>query len=109
MSIAIRPATVTYRPDMREMFAIYLELCEIVFCFAVAILREFVSLTVRTVSFIQAWQSWHWQCLIGPVDMGFDLQQDWDDLEVVWINYCVNSRGFSVYYCRRSGWVRMSW
>jgi hypothetical protein len=109
MSIAIRPATVTYRPDMRDLINTYLEICEIVMCFTVAIVKELFTLTVRTVRFCQAWQEWRWFGRLGPVEIGFDCQQQWDDLEVVWFSWDWDSHGFSVYYCRDSGWVKVSW
>ena len=108
MSIATR-GTIRYTPNAQDLVRIYLELFEIILCFTVAIVREFVSLTVQAVRYIEQWQEWRWFGRLGPVEVGFDLQQDWDDLEVVWFSWDVNCGGFSVYWCRQSGWVKVSW
>ena len=108
MTIATR-GTIVYNPTVGDWVNIYLELCEVVFCFAVAILREMFALTVQAVKFCQAWQDWRWQCFIGPVDMGFDLQQDWDDLEVVWLFVNYKDTVYGYYWCRQSGWVKVDW
>lgn len=108
MTIATR-GTIVYTPNVKDWVGIYIEVCEILFCFAVAILREVFTLTVRTVRFCQAWQDWRWQCFIGPVDLGFDLQQDWDDLEVVWFIFNREESAHGVYWCRQSGWVKVDW
>ena len=111
MSIAIRPATVTYQPSVRDLVNIYLEVFEIVMCFAVAIVKELFSLTVRTVRFCQAWQEWRWECDFGFVQMGFNLQQQYDDLETVWVTIAWDSynHGTSLYWCRCDQWVRIGW
>lgn len=95
--------TIVYTPTAQDLFKIYLEICEIIVCFTVAIVKELFKLTVR---YIEQWQSWRWFGRLGPVEVGFDLQQDWDDLEVVWFSW---DRKFSVYWCRQSGWVKVSW
>lgn len=96
--------TIVYTPTAQDLFKIYLEICEIIVCFTVAIVKEL--LTVQAVRYIEQWQSWRWFGRLGPVEVGFDLQQDWDDLEVVWFSW---DRKFSVYWCRQSGWVKVSW
>ena len=102
-------SAIVYTPTAADLVRIYLELFEIVFCFMIAILREFVSLTVQAVKYIKQWPEWRWFGRLGPVEVGFDLQQDWDDLEVVWVTYDRNCKGFSYYYCRESGFVKVSW
>ena len=101
--------TIVYTPNAQDLVKIYLEICEIIVCFTVAILREFISLTVQLVKFCQAWQDWRWFGGLGPVEIGFDCQQQWDDLEVVWFSYDQYSHGFSIFWCRQSGWVKVSW
>jgi hypothetical protein len=108
MNLAIR-GTVNYTLSGADLVKVYLELCEIVVCFAVAIVREFVILTVRIVSFCQKWQEWRWFGRLGPVEIGFNLQQQWDDLEVVWYTWDVKGVGFSLYWCRQDGWAKVSW
>ena len=108
MSIATR-GTIVYTPTVKDWVGLYLELFEVVFCFMVAIVREFVSLTVQAVRYIERWQEWRWFGRLGPVEVGFDLQQDWDDLEVVWFSWDHNCKGFSIFWCRQSGWVKVSW
>jgi hypothetical protein len=108
MSIATR-GTIVYTPNAQDLFKIYLEICEIIVCFTVAIVKELFKLTVQAVRYIEQWQEWRWFGRLGPVELGFDLQQDWDDLEVVWYTWDVNGEGFSVYWCRQSGWVKVSW
>lgn len=101
--------TIVYTPNAQDLVQIYFELCEIAVCFAVAIVKEFLMLTDRAVSFCQAWKEWRGFYRIGPVEVGFDLQQQWDDLEVIWYTWDVNGKGFSVYYCRKDGWVKINW
>lgn len=108
MSIATR-GTIVYTPNAQDLFKIYLEICEIIVCFTVAIVKELFTLTVRAVNYIEAWPTWRFMTRFGPIELGFDLQQDWDDLEVVWYTWDVNGEGFSVYWCRQSGWVKVSW
>jgi hypothetical protein len=108
MSIATR-GTIVYTPTVEDWVGIYLELFEVAFCFMVAILREMFTLTAQAVRYIEQWQEWRWFGRLGPVEVGFDLQQDWDDLEVVWFSWDWDSYGFSVYWCRQSGWVKVSW
>ena len=102
-------SAIVYTPNGADMVNIYLELCEVIVCFAVAIARELFMLTVRAVKFIHAWPTWRFMTRFGPVEVGFDLQQEWDDLEVVWFSYARNCEGFSYYYCREFGWVKVSW
>lgn len=101
--------TIVYTPTAQDLFKIYLEICEIIVCFTVAILREMFTLTVQAVKFCQAWQDWRCCIRIGPVDMGFDLQQDWDDLEVVWLFVNYKDTVYGYYWCRESGWVKVDW
>ena len=108
MTIATR-ATIVYTPTAADLVRIYLELFEVILCFAVAIVKELFTLTVRAVKFIEAWPTWRFMTRFGPIEFGFDLQQDWDDLEVVWVTYDRNGKGFSYYYCRESGFVKVSW
>jgi hypothetical protein len=108
MSIATR-GTIVYTPTVKDWVGLYLELFEIILCFTVAIVREFVSLTVQAVRYIEQWQEWRWFGRLGPVEVGFDCQQQWDDLEVVWFSWDRNCKGFSVFWCRQSGWVKVSW
>jgi hypothetical protein len=100
---------VVYTPNAKDWVGLYLELCETVFCFAVAIVRAFVMLTLRAVEYVQTWQEWRWFGRLGPVEIGFDLQQQWDDLEVVWFSWDLKGKGLSVYWCRQDGWVKMTW
>lgn len=102
-------ATIAYIPTGADLFKVYLEICEIIVCFAVAIVKELFNLIVTTVRFCQDWEYWRWQCFIGSVDLGFDLQQDWDDLEVVWIIFNREESAHGVYWCRQSGWVKVDW
>ena len=108
MTIATR-GTIVYTPTAADWVRIYLELCEVIVCFTVAILREMFTLTVQAVRFCQAWQDWRWFGRLGAVEVGFDLQQDWDDLEVVWFSWDWDSHGFSVFWCRQNGWVKVNW
>lgn len=108
MTIATRGAVV-YTPSVKDWVSLYLELFEIVFCFAVAISMGLFNLTVRAVESIQSWQEWRWFGRFGPIEIGFDLQQQWDDLEVVWYSWDVKESGFSVYWCRKDGWVKVTW
>lgn len=108
MSIATR-GTIVYTPNAQDLFKIYLEICEIIVCFAVAIVKELFNLIVTTVKFIEQWQSWRWFGRLGPVEVGFDCQQQWDDIEVVWFSWDWDSHGFSVFYCRQNGWVKVNW
>jgi len=101
--------TIVYTPSSADLVKIYIEVCEIIVCFAVAIVKEFFMLTVRTVDFIGQWQEWRGMYRIGPVEVGFDLQQQWDDLEAVWYTWDVKGVGFSVYWCRQDGWVKINW
>lgn len=101
--------TVNYTFTMKDWVSLYLELCEVVFCFMIAIVKELFTLTVRTVKFIQAWPEWRAMTRLGPIELGFDLQQDWDDLEVIWYSWDVKGKGFSLYWCRQDGWVKVSW
>jgi hypothetical protein len=108
MTIATR-VTIVYTPTAADLVRIYLEMCEIVFCFMIAIVRELTVLTVRTVKFIQAWPTWRFTTRFGPIELGFNLQQDWDDLEVIWYSWDVKGKGFILYWCREDGWVKVSW
>lgn len=108
MSIATR-GTIVYTPTVKDWVCLYLELFEVVFCFAVAIVKELFTLTVQAVRFIEQWQEWRWFGRLGPVEIGFNCQQQWDDLEVVWFSWDWDSHGFSVFWCRQSGWVKVSW
>jgi hypothetical protein len=108
VTIATR-GTIVYTPTAADLFKIYLEICEIIVCFTVAIVKELFKLTVQAVKYIEQWQSWRWFGRLGPVEVGFDLQQEWDDLEVVWFSWDRNCKGFSVFWCRQSGWVKVSW
>jgi hypothetical protein len=101
--------TVNYTPNAQDLFKIYLEICEIIVCFAVAIVKELFTLTVRAVRFCQKWQEWRWFGRLGPVEIGFDLRQQWDDLEAVWFTWDHKEVGFSIYYCRQNGWQKVSW
>ncbi len=111
MTLSIRPATVAYQPSVRDLVNIYLEVFEIVMCFAVAFVKELFSLTVRTVRFCQAWQEWRGMYRFGPVEVGFNLQQQYDDLETVWVTIAWDSynHGTSLYWCRCDQWVRIGW
>jgi hypothetical protein len=102
-------SAIVYTPNGADMVAIYLELCEIVLCFMVAMVRELFMLTARAVKYIEQWQEWRWFGRLGPVEVGFNLQQDWDDLEVVWYTWDMKGVGFSIYYCRQNGWQKVSW
>lgn len=102
-------SAIVYTPNGADMVAIYLELCEIILCFMVAMVRELFMLTARAVKYIEQWQEWRWFGRLGPVEVGFDCQQQWDDLEVVWFSWDRNCKGFSVFWCRQSGWVKVSW
>jgi hypothetical protein len=108
VTIATR-GTIVYTPTAADLVRIYLELFEVILCFTVAIVKELFNLTAQAVRFCQAWQDWRWQCFIGPVDLGFDLQQDWDDLEVVWFLINRKESAYGVYWCRQSGWVKVDW
>lgn len=108
MTIATR-GTIVYTPNAQDLVRIYLELFEVIVCFTVAIVKELFKLTVHAVRYIEQWQSWRWFGRLGPVEVGFDLQQDWDDLEVVWFSWDRNCKGFSIFWCRQSGWVKVSW
>lgn len=101
--------TIVYTPTAQDLFKIYLEICEIIVCFTVAIVKELFALAVQAVKFCQAWQDWRCCIHIGAVDLGFDLQQDWDDLEVVWLFINYNDTVYGYYWCRQSGWVKVSW
>ena len=102
-------AAIVYTPTAQDWVGLYLELFEVLFCFTVAIVREFFILTERTVKFIQSWQDWRWFGRFGPIEIGFDLQQQWDDLEAVWYTWDLKGSGFSVYWCRQDGWVKINW
>jgi len=101
--------TIVYTPSGADLVKIYIEMCEIIICFAVAIVKEFVTLTVRAVRFCEKWQEWRGFYRIGPVEVGFDLQQQWDDLEAVWFTWDHKEVGFSIYWCRQDGWQKVSW
>ncbi len=101
--------TIVYTPNAQDLVQIYFEVCEVLFCFTIAIVKELFTLTARAVSFIQSWQEWRGMYRIGPVEVGFNLQQQWDDLEAVWYTWDVKGVGFSVYWCRQDGWVKINW
>lgn len=111
MTLSIRPATVAYQPSVRDLVNIYLEICEVILCFTVAFVKEFVTFAIRTVSFCQAWQDWRGMYRFGPVEVGFNLQQQYDDLETVWVTIAWDSynHGTSLYWCRCDQWVRIGW
>ena len=83
----------------------YLEFVETVICLAVAIVVAILRQSCRFILFCINWRKWQWQCELFGVSFGFDLQNDWDDLEVVWLSYGDN---FFTFWCRMYGWVTVT-